>query len=244
MARRKVARKRAARPRGGTRVPADLRDSRSAAALLRESLNAIANLDTIAAFPGGIERIEIDIGLREGRVQVRLSGAGAARQAGVPAAIELESLALVGDDLVIGQKVPNKAERDTVGAATHVIKRDTPEFNTLVRNDNPDIVFKDEDLPVVGADHMMTTKLRQKVDKLAQLVKAEWPASKLRVVEAWDENNEHGTNSVHYEARAVDITTAPVDGAKLGRLGRLAVNAGFDWVFFENALHVHASVSA
>lgn len=33
-----------------------------------------------------------------------------------------------GDDLQIGDKVPNKSERDVIGAATTVIKRGTPEF--------------------------------------------------------------------------------------------------------------------
>jgi len=52
---------------------------------------------------------------------------------------------------------------------------------------------------------------------------------------------EHGTKSVHYEARAADLTTFPIDGNKLGRLAGLAVRAGFAWVFFENALHLHVS---
>lgn len=35
----------------------------------------------------------------------------------------------------------------------------------------------------------------------------------------------------------------PIDGGKLGRLGRLAVEAGLEWVFFENRFHVHVSMS-
>ena len=65
---------------------------------------------------------------------------------------------------------------------------------------------------------------------------------KLRVTEAWDENNEHHGSSLHYEGRAANLTTEPRDGDKLGRLGQLAVDAGLDWVFFENSSHVHVSV--
>lgn len=146
----------------------------------------------------------------------------------------------MADDLNVGDKVPNMSEKDAVGAASQKIVRDTPEFAALVKNTNPDIVFKDEE--GTGADHMMTSLLKEKVDALAALVKAEWPGVKLRITEAWDEDNEHSANSVHYEARGVDLTTSDLSAAKLGRLGRLAVDAGFGWVFYEDASHIHASV--
>lgn len=148
---------------------------------------------------------------------------------------------MAGDDLILGQKVPNKSEAQASGAATTKIKRNTAEFNSLIRYESDDVIFKDEE--GTGTDRMMTSRLKEKVDNLAALVKGEWNGIKLRITEGWDEQNEHSDNSVHYEARAVDITTSDRDGAKLGRLGRLAASAGFDWVFFEDSSHIHASVT-
>jgi len=143
-------------------------------------------------------------------------------------------------DLEEGEKVPDASEVATSGAITKKIKRTDPEFALLVSNQNSKIEFKDEE--GTGADRMMTSKLKARLDALADLVAAEWPGVKLRVTEAWDEDNEHTGDSLHYEGRAADLTTSPISGAKLGRLGRLAVDAGCDWVFFENSAHIHVSV--
>jgi len=143
--------------------------------------------------------------------------------------------------LKLGEKVPNEGEAKTVGVFESKIERDTEKFKELVKNENEDIVFKDEEK--TGADRMMTEGLKTKLDALAELVAKEWPGVKLRVTEAWDENIEHSGNSMHYEARAADLTTSDKDEKKLGRLARLAVNAGFDWVWYENSVHVHVSVS-
>src|SRR4051794_19406889 len=149
-------------------------------------------------------------------------------------------MASTANELSLGQKASNASELATSGAIARKIKRTDPEFASLVKNLNPKIVFKDEE--GTGADRMMTQRLSDRLDRLANLVGSEWSDVKLRVTEAWDENNEHAGSSLHYEGRAADLTTSPVDGAKLGRLGRLAVDAGCDWVFFENSLHDHASV--
>ncbi len=142
--------------------------------------------------------------------------------------------------LRLGERVPDTGEIGAVGAISERVERGSVEYSRLVRCDSPDIVFKDEE--GTGADRMMTPRLRAKLRRLAPLVEREWPDLRLRVTEAWDELHEHGTNSIHYEGRAADITTSDVDSKRLGRLARLAVEAGFDWVFYEDASHVHVSV--
>src|SRR5205807_397714 len=108
-------------------------------------------------------------------------------------------------DLSPGEKIPNASEPATSGPITRKIKRTDPEFASLVSNINSKIVFKNEE--ETGADRMMTRKLGDKLDALADLVAAQWHGVKLRVNEAWDENDEHSPGSLHYEGRAADLTT-------------------------------------
>jgi hypothetical protein len=146
-------------------------------------------------------------------------------------------VAAPGPVLILGQRVPDQSEATTVGPFLAPIPRNS---STLVRNDNPEIVFANDEGN--DDDRFMTRRLQEKADTLANLVMQEWPGVKLRVTDAWDEGQGHAPTSRHYEGRAADMTTFPRDSSKLGRLCSLAVQAGFDWVFFENAQHIHASV--
>jgi hypothetical protein len=150
------------------------------------------------------------------------------------------ALSKTGGALELGESVPRLSEQDAIGQVLVRVSRQMPDYRTLRRNKSPEIVFKDEES--TGADRMMTPRLQQRLSSLNQLVRREWNGVSVRVTEAWDENGEHGPSSAHYEGRAVDLTTSDIDPEKLGRLAFLAVEAGFDWVYFEDRTHVHASV--
>lgn len=151
-------------------------------------------------------------------------------QPGEDAPVESESATLR-----LGQKVPNTSEAAAVGP---FVRREPR--SAMVRNDNPNIVFQNDEGN--QDDRYMTPRLWEKVDRLAQLVPQEWPGTRLRVTDAWDEGQGHAATSRHYEGRAADMNTYPIDRGKLGRLAGLAVQAGFDWVWYEDVRHIHGSV--
>lgn len=146
------------------------------------------------------------------------------------------------------QQVPDIDEfsQGASGKPKKPIKYNSPAYIQLRENYNPGIVFEDRNGKFSGDTRKMSKLCLEALDKLAILVKGRWPKVRLRVIAAWDEqsSNKHDTRSLHYEGRAVDITTSDTDRAKLGLLARLAVEAGFDWVRYIHKYRVHASVRA
>lgn len=142
--------------------------------------------------------------------------------------------------LAVGERMPNDTEANVVGVADAPILRKSGAFKTLVACEDCPFIFKDEERN--KSDRLMTPRLRRDLIQLSRLVSQTWPKLELRVTEAWDDRREHGAASIHYEGRAADITTSDQDPAKLGTLAALAVRAGLDWVYYENAAHVHVSV--
>jgi len=90
-------------------------------------------------------------------------------------------------------------------------------------------------------DHQMHRDLLPPLLRLSALVLHE--QALLKVQDSYRPTGIHNPQSLHREGRAIDLTA---DGMTLGRLARLAVQAGFDWVYYESprsgGAHVHGSV--
>ena len=104
-------------------------------------------------------------------------------------------------------------------------------------------------------DHSMHAAMEIPFRRLANFaVTAGW---QLRVQEAYRATGIHASKSLHKEGRALDVTVDNLGDVKLTHfekiaayeaLAKMAWQAGFDWVYYENSAgggpHIHASVKA
>jgi hypothetical protein len=133
------------------------------------------------------------------------------------------------------------------------IERNDCAYYYLVGNLDRTIVFKrEEEPPYDEEDILMHPDMVLPLSRLSQLVRAEWGGQvQLRVTDAYDSLLEHDLGqadenykaSLHFEGRAVDLTTWPIEPARYGRLCALAHCAGFAWVHNEGD-HCHAAIAA
>lgn len=142
--------------------------------------------------------------------------------------------------LNVGEKWPGEKEQDYSGSALQTL--DGTSLSSIAYSAEGykvEIKFEEGNL----SDALVSEKLGDKIVELAQKVEAEWKGQNvyLRVTEAWDTESEHSNFSLHYEGRAVDITTSDRDKIKYNRLAGLCIEVGFDWVYNEGN-HVHASI--
>jgi len=146
-----------------------------------------------------------------------------------------------------------ETERSASTAMVCHLQRDSCGYNQLVGILDPTIVFKQEEAsPYDTEDILMHPAMLTPLSRLNRLVQAEWgDAFQLRVTDTYDSLLEHdppeseprSRYSLHYDGRAIDLTTWPVDQSRYGRLCALAHCAGFDWVHHEGN-HCHASIKA
>ena len=104
-------------------------------------------------------------------------------------------------------------------------------------------------------DHSMNAAIVEPFRRLVNLVAAAEPGYQLRVQECYRAAGVHSPKSLHCEGRALDLTFERLEGEKLTpfekvavyeKLAKLCWQAGFDWVYYEQARgtgpHVHVSV--
>ncbi|MCL4298061.1 MAG: hypothetical protein KJ077_20125 [Anaerolineae bacterium] len=146
-----------------------------------------------------------------------------------------------------------QTEVEAAGPMLCRIERNTCPFYQLVGNLDSTIVFKhEEEPPFDEEDILVHPAALLPLSRLNELVQTEWNrAYHLRLTDAYDSLLEHDLGqtdltrkySLHFEGRALDLTTWPIDPSRYGRLCALAHCAGFAWVHHEGD-HCHVAVNA
>lgn len=149
-------------------------------------------------------------------------------------------------------KMPNKKETD-VSLGIDKVEFSAGRDLVFVQDDRVWWESDDDGDKDDECDHSIHAAMEIPFRRLANLVSAAgW---QLRVQEGYRATGIHAGLSLHKQGRALDITVERIGGTKLTpfekiaafeTLAKLAWQAGFDWVYFENSRgsgpHVHVSV--
>lgn len=115
------------------------------------------------------------------------------------------------------------------------------------------LIVKDEEAPQFkGSDYYMSARTRTCVKELAsQVFRATNGKVIIRITEAYSDRKDgdkpHERGSLHYQGQAVDVTAVAVRSralvpSELGRIGYFAWRSGCDFVWFEDASHLHVGI--
>ncbi|XP_010209644.1 PREDICTED: sonic hedgehog protein, partial [Tinamus guttatus] len=148
--------------------------------------------------------------------------------------------------LAYKQFIPNVAEK-TLGASGRYegkITRNSERFKELTPNYNPDIIFKDEEN--TGADRLMTQVEPRRYLYLCLLTSLSNPKGRICLSIFERPPFPSPPPPPAPQTRLVPpLNVNPISpDNKYGILARLAVEAGFDWVYYESKAHIHCSVKA
>ncbi|XP_031566613.1 desert hedgehog protein A-like [Actinia tenebrosa] len=147
------------------------------------------------------------------------------------------------------QRLPDAEESSAAasGSSEGPVRRGSPKYKALKVEINTDVIFKEDG--ETNDNKRMTPRCAEKLKNLIRGVIRQWDGRvKVRVIKAYYAGKEKRKRrhplTLHYEGRAIDIQTSDLDQKKYPILGRLAVNAGFDWVSYSSKNYIHASVRA
>jgi len=167
------------------------------------------------------------------------------------------------DDYKIGMKFPNNSEKNASGELDIKIYPQSYEFySSLEYYENKDALFKGDAIPKLNDHnknayifsspktnpaHYYHPSIIEKLNTLVQLLKERDEYLKLRITSGLGLAEKHSPNSLHYQGRAVDLTLYDMYSHRrayesYSLLCELAILAGFDWVYYEDKYHIHASV--
>jgi hypothetical protein len=152
-----------------------------------------------------------------------------------------------GDALAFGQRVPDVSEEEASGAIFDFVRPGCPSYADLVTlQASATLAFASS--TATSTPNRMSSRLARALQTLASTVRTSFGGeARLLVLRAYETPPAvASTATLHHEGRAADLDVANVpasfQGDALARLGSLAVQAGFDYVAYDQEGHISVSV--